>query len=641
MVSAPRWEQRFRTPTISLPQWARSAPDLLVYVSSESGVYQVHAWDRVAGTHRQVTNHPIGVIEGGVTLDGDRVVFWQDETGSEAGRWYAEPFAGGEPVPFLDGAPEGWNQGLTQAPGVVAAVISDDDGFALYVSIDGGPAREVLRSPEWLAIGGIEQGRSGLAGLSADGSLLALEHAEHGDAIHPGVRVIDPRTGETVAEQVDHGLALAAAAWSPLPGDQRLAVSHERGADFSPAVWDLASGDWTDLDLDLEGPVSVADWWPDGEALLLTHNDKGRDRLYRYDLATRLGGASGHPGRQHRGRSGPARRRRLVRADRRHRSPGGARPLRGRRCSLPRGRPHRRGRPFVPWRFDNGEGDVVHGFYLAPEGEGPFPVIMRVHGGPNWEDKDRWHPEIAAYVDMGFAVGLVNYRGSTGYGRAWRDRLIGDIGGPELVDVNAGLADLVARGIADPERAVIGGWSWGGYITVLELGKHPELWVAGIAGVPVGDYAMGYEDLSPELQAYDRALHRRDPRPGARADGRPQPDPLHGDGGRPGDLPDRRERHAVPAAPGDGVRRQAGGSGPSPRGGHVRRRPRLVRRRRRGPSGRRHPRASSPATCPGWRYRTEPDGVAVTRWDRGGRAARRGWRSATCRSRRRPGGPAR
>jgi dipeptidyl aminopeptidase/acylaminoacyl peptidase len=100
----------------------------------------------------------------------------------------------------------------------------------------------------------------------------------------------------------------------------------------------------------------------------------------------------------------------------------------------------------------------------------------------------------------------VNYRGSVGYGREWRDTLIGDIGGPELEDVNAGLADLVSRGIADPERAVIAGWSWGGYTTLMELGKHPELWRCGVAGVPVGDYELSYEDMSPLLQAYDRAL---------------------------------------------------------------------------------------------------------------------------------------
>jgi dipeptidyl aminopeptidase/acylaminoacyl peptidase len=72
--------------------------------------------------------------------------------------------------------------------------------------------------------------------------------------------------------------------------------------------------------------------------------------------------------------------------------------------------------------------------------------------------------------------------------------------------VNAGLADLIAKGIADPRRAVILGWSWGGYTTVMELGKYPELWACGVAGIPVGDYEAGYEELSPLLQAYDRAL---------------------------------------------------------------------------------------------------------------------------------------
>jgi len=113
---------------------------------------------------------------------------------------------------------------------------------------------------------------------------------------------------------------------------------------------------------------------------------------------------------------------------------------------------------------------------------------------------------VQAYVDAGFAVGMVNYRGSTGYGREWRDRLIDDVSGPEVEDVNAGLADLVERGIADPSRAVIAGYSWGGYITLLELGKHPDLWVCGVAGVPVGDYESAYDDESPLLQAYDRAL---------------------------------------------------------------------------------------------------------------------------------------
>lgn len=503
----PAWELRFRAPTVSMPRWARSAPDRLIYVSTESGVYQVHAWDRETGLRRQVTDHPVGVVASALTLDGERVLYWKDETGSEAGQWYAEPFGGGEDVPFLAGVAQGWNQGLSQAPGLVAAGISDADGFAVFVSADGEPAKEIWRSTEWIGIGGAEHGRADVGGLSADGSMLALEHAEHGDSMHPALRVTDPRTGATIAEQVDDGMALHAACWSPTPGDQRLAMIHEREGEARPALWNLATGEWLHLDLDLglAGPVEVADWWPDASSLLIVHNDEGRDRLYRHELESGLLAPFAHD----EGTIGAAR----VRPDGDvwFRLSNGARPpkaLDGSGGEVLRAQGERApaGRPFVSWHFDNGEGDRVHGFYVTPEGDGPFPVMMFVHGGPTGQDSDAWDPEVLAYVDMGFAVGMVNYRGSTGYGREWRDRLVGDIGGPELVDVNAGLADLVARGIADPARAVVGGWSWGGYIALLELCKFPDMWLAGVAGVPVGDYELSYEDLSPELQAYDRAL---------------------------------------------------------------------------------------------------------------------------------------
>jgi dipeptidyl aminopeptidase/acylaminoacyl peptidase len=131
---------------------------------------------------------------------------------------------------------------------------------------------------------------------------------------------------------------------------------------------------------------------------------------------------------------------------------------------------------------------------------------MWVHGGPTWLYADDWNPDVQAFVDQGFAVAMVNYRGSTGYGVAWRDALVGDIGFPEIEDILAGLDDLVAQELVDPSCAVIGGYSWGGYVTLLTLGVEPDRFVAGIAGVPVGDYAACYEDLSPPLQAYDRYL---------------------------------------------------------------------------------------------------------------------------------------
>jgi dipeptidyl aminopeptidase/acylaminoacyl peptidase len=500
------WERRFRAPVSLLPTWSPQAPDHCVYASNEAGVWQVFTWNSTTGERRQVTDEPVGVTDGTPSLDGREVYWFADDTGDEAGRWLAQPFDGGETRPLLEGLPSGWSEGLAQAPGVLAVGLSDRDGFAVFVSVDGGPPTELHRSTEAIHVGSYDDGGFVQSGLSADGSLLCLEHAEHGDLIHPALRVIDPRSGAIVGEQVDPGLALAARCWSPVPGQQLLAIEHEREGEPRPAIWNLASGERHELQLEISGEVTVEDWWPDGTALLLKRLHEGRHELLRYELGSgELRTIPTEPGVITDARVRPdgrvwflheqGGRQRLIRDD------TGAEPLR-----LEEESP-RLGRPYQSWHFTNGRGDRVHGFYVTPDDSGgPFPVMMFVHGGPTWLDSDRWQPEVQAYVDAGFAVGLVNYRGSTGYGREWRDALVGNIGGPELEDVNAGLQDLVERGIADAGRAVIAGHSWGGYVTLLELGKHPELWRCGIAGVPVGDYAAGYEELSPLLQAYDRAL---------------------------------------------------------------------------------------------------------------------------------------
>ena len=504
-MSTPAWEQRFRTPVSFLPEWSPAAPRNAVYVSNESGIWQVHAFDTETGNRRQVTDHPVGLVDCVPTLDGEGVLWFQDESGDESGRWHMQPFHGGESVPFLEGVPHGWNEGLAQAPGIVVAAISDREGFAVYVSLEGGPAEVIYRADRSVRLGGVDLEGFVRGALAADGALLCLEHAEHGDLIHPALRVVDPRTGETVAEQLDEGMSLAARCWSPVAGDQRLACEHERDGETRPAIWDLAAGDFVRLPFDLEGELYVVDWWPDGSALLLDNIHEGRSYLYRYEVETaELTLLPTEPGFVWKARVRPdgrvwylheqGKRQRLVLDDTDTEV-------------LTLGERAPASRPYESWHFENPHGQRVHGFYVTPDDSGgPFPILMFVHGGPTWFDLDRWQPEVQAYVDAGFAVAMVNYRGSIGYGREWRDTLIENIGGPELEDVNSGLADLVARGIADPERAVVGGWSWGGYVTLLELGKHPGLWRCGVAGVPVGDYEAGYEELSPLLQEYDRAL---------------------------------------------------------------------------------------------------------------------------------------
>jgi dipeptidyl aminopeptidase/acylaminoacyl peptidase len=113
--------------------------------------------------------------------------------------------------------------------------------------------------------------------------------------------------------------------------------------------------------------------------------------------------------------------------------------------------------------------------------------VVRAHGGPEWHHRERWDPEVQAFVDAGYAVACVNFRGSTGYGIAFRKRLAEDLLLGESEDLVACLDALIDEGVGDGAQAFLFGWSWGGTLACLNEGLHPDRWRAVFAGAPGGD----------------------------------------------------------------------------------------------------------------------------------------------------------
>jgi dipeptidyl aminopeptidase/acylaminoacyl peptidase len=499
--STPLWEQRFRAPSILFPSWSPSSPERIVFGSNETGTYQLSSCDTVTGVRRRVTDDPVGVTHGTPTPDGSGVVWFDDATGDEFGHWNVAPFEGGPAAQVAPDVPDGWPAGLSQRPEVLALGMGDRDGFAAYVKRRGEQARAVMRHEDMLTVG------VDTAGLSSDGALVAVGHTDHGDRLHPALRVFDVASGEVVGDLWDGaGAGLESAGWSPVAGDARLAVVHERDGIPRPGVWDARSGERRDIEVEGPGEVTVFGWYSDASALLIAVTEDGRDTLHRLEIPGGSLTRVAHPD----GTIGAAGVRPDGRVWMRHLS--GAEAARvvddeGRIVlELHDAPPAPSGRPYASWEYTNPRGQRVHGFLATPPGKGPWPVVMEIHGGPTWLYQDSYMPLVQAFVDAGFAVAMPNYRGSTGYGTQWRDALIGDPGFPETEDVVAGLDDLIARGVADPARAVARGDSWGGYITLLCVGLHPDRWAAGVAGVPVADYLAAYEDEAPSLQVMDRGL---------------------------------------------------------------------------------------------------------------------------------------
>ncbi len=152
-----------------------------------------------------------------------------------------------------------------------------------------------------------------------------------------------------------------------------------------------------------------------------------------------------------------------------------------------------------PIAYESRDGLTIHGYLTLPRGEVPknLPVVVNPHGGPWARDQWGFNPEVQFLANRGYAVLQMNFRSSTGYGKAFWQAGFKKWGKEMQNDISDGVAWLISKGIADPLRIGIYGASYGGYATLAGLAFTPDLYACGVDYVGVSNIFTLLDTLPP------------------------------------------------------------------------------------------------------------------------------------------------
>jgi dipeptidyl aminopeptidase/acylaminoacyl peptidase len=138
--------------------------------------------------------------------------------------------------------------------------------------------------------------------------------------------------------------------------------------------------------------------------------------------------------------------------------------------------------------------------------DGTNPAVVVPHGGPTGQTNDGFSRTATALASRGYVVIMPNPRGSTGYGMAFQKANYQDLGGGDLKDELAGKQFLVDSGYVDPRRVGITGGSYGGFMTLMAIGRAPDAFAAAVEQYGIIDWRTMWEHEDAQLQAYQKSL---------------------------------------------------------------------------------------------------------------------------------------
>lgn len=519
------WKAFYRLPQVQISQLASINKERGVVLSNKDGVYQQYAWHLPTNELRQITDFPTGKQRGYISADGERIYYLHDEGGNNIGHYHYKHILTGEVRDVSPDMPPYASFYFTECytGAYYGFMTANEYGFMMFV-IDNVKGGEPLfrYQTDALSVGPF---------LSYDAEVIVIMTTERSRSTDCMLEAYDRASGEKLHELWDgHNANVEAVGFAKREGDMRFLGHSNRTGEMRPFIWNTRTGERVDLPIDtIEGNVQALDWTGDGRTILLDQFHQAQQQLWLYDTHDKSVKRLNHPegaingayfspdGTIYAHYQAGDKPTHLIELD----------AVTGdyKRTVLEAGTPPL-GRTWQSVNFPASDGATIQGWLMLPDENAftaPYPTIVHTHGGPTWAQPNVYDANAQTWASHGFAVLSVNYRGSTTFGRDFQNAINGNPGEYEIKDIEGAVTYLLERGIAQKDAIFKTGWSYGGYLTLLSLGRLPHLFRGGMAGAAIADWRLLYEDENESLRAYQRGLFGGDPdaKPEAHRQGSP------------------------------------------------------------------------------------------------------------------------
>jgi len=499
------WQKHFNIPTIEWAQIATQNADHGLVCSNKDGSYQLYGWHIPTGELRQLTFQPNDVTIGSISSDGQRVYYLHETQGEGVGHYFSVSFDG-KIVDDLTPDLPAYSSFLfmeSHTGNHFGFMSLNQYGYRIFAvdkTSDGTPSLHI--ESENLLVGPV---------FSHKGEMTVIASAERSQGTDFHLEAYDTASGQKIAELWDGaGTSIQPNLFSPLAGDTLILAASNQTGNFRPLIWNPFLGIRVDIEVDdLQGDVFPWGWSPDARRVLLYQVHEAQYQLYTFDINVDQLTKLHHPaGTLSDGNFAPNGNIFTVWEDSTY-------PKRLIELDGQRGRKLRDvlvvsddidGRNWESVTFKSDDETQIQAWLAKPEGEPPYPTIIHLHGGPNAVTTNHYDPISQTWLEKGFAYCSINYRGSTTFGSEFENAIIGKPGDLEIMDVVAGVKWLIAEGITDEKAVFITGRSYGGFLALMAMSKHPTLFAGGMVDSPLVDWVAMYDALPESLRDYQRKL---------------------------------------------------------------------------------------------------------------------------------------